>query len=215
MRNGFSQPPGPPCTCPHTRQSSPTCTWAMPKPGSARVRLCQFAVCPPCSLLCALVEVRQARQLIIAGDLFEAGAVSAISLALLEWVRMVGLELVGVVPGNHDRGLTATELPICPDGVVLGGWRIVHGDEQLPAGSLVSGHLHPCLCWGRMRAACYLVGPGRLVLPAFSPDAAGVNVLGQGQPASWRCAVIVGEQVLDFGLVGDLSERMRTCAGDG
>jgi len=46
-------------------------------------------------------------------------------------------------------------------------------------------------------------------LPAFSCDAAGVNVLGDPRWAKFRCHVITGERVLDFGEVKVLAARMK------
>ncbi len=144
-------------------------------------------------------------RLIVAGDLFEDGRAAA-SVALRPWLEGVGLELIGVVPGNHDRGLTE-EWPLFPDGIDLGGWRIVHGDGPLPAGRVVHGHVHPCIRFGSLKAACYLESEDRLVLPAFSPDAAGVNVLSEGRWRAYRCWVIAGERVLDFGTIATLRRR--------
>ena len=75
---------------------------------------------------------------------------------------------------------------------MLGRWRVLHGDEPLPRGRVVHGHEHPCVRWaGGVVAPCYLVGRGRLVLPALSPDAAGVNVLHDRRWAPFRCCVIL------------------------
>jgi len=110
------------------------------------------------------------------------------------------------VPGNHDRGIAqASPLPVCPEGVTVGGWHVVHGDGALPRGPVVHGHFHPCLRLGsRVAAPCYLVGVGRIVLPAFSQDARGVNVLGASRWREDRCCVPVGDAVLDFGPVRDV-----------
>jgi metallophosphoesterase superfamily enzyme len=149
----------------------------------------------------------QLRRLVIAGDLLEDGRCAEPVEKLLAWLRDGGVELVGVVPGNHDRGLARVRglLPVCTDGVVLGCWRVLHGDGELPEGRLVHGHCHPCLRWGPgMTAPCYLVGRDRIVLPAFSADAAGVNVLGDRRWRHYRCCAIAGDEVLDFGAVGTL-----------
>lgn len=157
----------------------------------------------------ALVPRHGLRRLVIAGDLFEDAAGRALVPDLSRWLGERGLELTGVVPGNHDRGLARAEpsLPLCPDGVRLGDWLVLHGDGTLPPGRLVLGHFHPCLRWGgRLAAPCYLVGEGRVVLPAFSPDAAGVNVLGVRRWHGYRCAAVAGDRVLDFGEVGALAK---------
>src|SRR5262245_45548703 len=68
-------------------------------------------------------------RLVIAGDLFEDSAGRALVPDLLRWLDGRGIELAGVVPGNHDRGLARAEpsLPVFPDGVRLGEWLVVHG----------------------------------------------------------------------------------------
>lgn len=158
--------------------------------------------------LAGVLVVQKVRRLVIAGDLFEDARSDSLMIALLDWLRPLGVELAGVVPGNHDRGLErgTTHLPLFPEGIRLGRWRIVHGDGELPPGPLVLGHFHPCVRWNRrLTAPCYLVGPDRLVLPAFSLDAAGVNVLGQNRWQRHRAYAIAGDKVLDFGEIRNVS----------
>ena len=107
------------------------------------------------------------RWVVIAGDLFEAGPADALADELLGWMRAAGVELAGVAPGNHDRGLHAGShgLPVRPEGVLVGRWRVVHGDGRLPDGPVIHGHEHPCVRWsGRVGGPCYLVGERRIVL---------------------------------------------------
>jgi metallophosphoesterase superfamily enzyme len=159
-----------------------------------------------CPLAAALAE-NGVRRLVVAGDLFEDGRCQREELVgeLQAWLRETGVELVGVAPGNHDGGLGGSGLPVFPDGVVLGRWRVVHGDKAAPDGPFVQGHEHPWMRWRRgVEGPCYLVGEGRLVLPASSADAAGVNVLGKQCWADYRCCVAAGDRVLDFGPVGGL-----------
>ena len=153
-----------------------------------------------------------ANRLVIAGDLFEAGMATDLLREFLAVLQTHALELVAVVPGNHDRGIShaADVLPLCPDGYSLGKWHIVHGDGPLPDGSVVQGHEHPWFRWStNANAPCYLLGPQHLILPAYSTDAAGVNVLRRPRWRGFRCAVIVGDEVLDFGPVADLPARLR------
>jgi putative SbcD/Mre11-related phosphoesterase len=143
------------------------------------------------------------RRLIIAGDCFEDGrCFESLSTAIAALARM-GVELSGIVPGNHDRRLASANasVPLFQKGLRLGRWRIVHGDGPLPRGRVVHGHIHPCVRWQGVGAPCFLVSERRLVLPAFSADAAGVNVLRQREWRDYQCCVIVGERVLDFGEV--------------
>jgi metallophosphoesterase superfamily enzyme len=155
--------------------------------------------------------------LVVAGDLFEAGFDAAIADEFLAWLRDVGVALAGVAPGNHDRRLaSAVGLPVFPDGVPVGVCRVVHGDRRTPEGMVVQGHAHPWVRWtDRLSAPCYLVGERRLVLPAFSPDAAGVNVLPGRGWGGYRCAAIAGDSVLDFGDITELRKRFsREPAGE-
>jgi len=169
--------------------------------------------CLEAELAPLLPVLRQQRvsRLIIAGDLFEAGPSVAMADGLRRWADDQGVELL-VVPGNHDRGLAQRPelLPLAPDGVTLGAWRIVHGDQEAPAGPMVQGHEHPWVRWGALLdAPCFLVSEQCLVLPAFSRDASGVNVLRQRPWGKQRCWVIAGDQVLDFGEVATLTSRLR------
>jgi putative SbcD/Mre11-related phosphoesterase len=151
-------------------------------------------------------------RLVIAGDLLEDDAGCDLLPKLLAWLRSCGVELVGVVPGNHDRSLRQhpVSLPLHPEGIVLGGWRVVHGDGSRPRARHVCGHFHPCLRWrDQVAAPCYLVAPRHLVLPAFSVDAAGVNVLHDRRWHSYRCCVLTSSEVLDFGELATLRERMK------
>jgi len=158
--------------------------------------------------LAVLVPRHGLRRLVIAGDLVEDAAGWALVHDLLRWLGEHDLELAGIVPGNHDRGFARAglSLPLCSDGVRLGEWLVIHGDGTLPPGRLILGHFHPCLRWSsRVKAPCYLIGDERIVLPAFSPDAAGVNVLAGRRWRGYRCAAVAGDRVLDFGEVSRLA----------
>lgn len=141
------------------------------------------------------------RRLVLAGDLFEAGASAQGVFDLLAWVAKAGLELTAIVPGNHDRRIEqhGENLPLRPEGVDLGGWRVVHGDGELPAGPMVQGHLHPCVRNGYVSVPCFLVSANRIVLPAFSGDARGANVLHRRDLPASRCYAIAAGVVVDLG----------------
>lgn len=149
--------------------------------------------------LAALFLRTDVQRLVIAGDLFEEGRACAETAEELKaWLQVTGIELAGIVPGNHDGTLDGVEGlgPICPDGIALGRWRVVHGDGPTADDWVVFGHFHPSVRWGGRKAPCYLVGARQLVLPAFSLDAAGVNVLRERRWKEWRPYVIVGETVV-------------------
>lgn len=178
-----------------------------------------------------LLCVRQqyaARRLIIAGDLLEDGDCREALVAFREWLNRSDMNLIALVPGNHDLCLEeclATRqltLPVRREDVEVGGWRIVHGEGSLPDAPVVHGHFHPCLRWkaNRPRFArgrfapetidgpCYLSGPQRLILPAFSKEAAGVNILSVRHWRGLTCQAIAGDHVLDLGEVSTLRRRL-------
>jgi metallophosphoesterase superfamily enzyme len=136
-----------------------------------------------------------AGRLVVLGDLLHAreGRHPATLAAIAAWrARHEGVR-VELVRGNHDlrAGDPPPELGItCVDGpVVLGGLAGVHdpadaedgvGEPAVTsagglAGSrfLVAGHLHPSVVLRgrgrqRLRLPCFVVGPSRALLPAFT-----------------------------------------------
>jgi len=160
----------------------------------------------------SLVARCDVKQLVIAGDLFENAAGAVLAEPFRQALLQLGLSLLAIVPGNHDRGAAARaiSLPFHPEGLQVGDWHVVHGDSRLPRGRVIMGHLHPCLTWAARRTSpCYLVGPRRIILPAFSAEARGVNVLDCHSWAKLCCLAIAGDRVLDFGHVGLLTRKLR------
>jgi hypothetical protein len=161
--------------------------------------------------LAAALGKQNVTRLVIAGDLFEAGATPALVSDLVAWSKRERIELAAIVPGNHDRRITTdTRLPVCSAFFQLGDWHIAHGDGELPAGRVVQGHEHPLMRWGNgLTAPCYLVAERHIVLPAYSADAAGVNVLHSDRWSEYRCGAIAGADVLDFGKLRDIRPQPR------
>lgn len=172
------------------------------------------------------------RNLIVAGDLLEDGDCHEALTAFLHWLDQNNMDRIVVVPGNHDRGLELlpaahSRLALHPQGVLLGDWRIMHDEGALPDAPIVHGHDHPCLRWSpksrtlrprftRSRSApcaieapCYLIGPQRLILPAFSQEAAGVNILSIRRWRGLHCRVIADDRLLDMGEVATLGKLSR------
>jgi putative SbcD/Mre11-related phosphoesterase len=171
---------------------------------------------PPADLTFLLAPLRSViaahavSRVVVAGDLFEAGPVAGLAADLLRWMESSGVAWI-VVPGNHDRGLAdgGHGLRIHSDGCMVGRWRVVHGDGPPPDGPVIQGHEHPCVRWSdRVGGPCYLVGEERIVLPAFSEDAAGVNVVSARKWRKYRCCVVAGDRVLDFGELALLRKRL-------
>jgi len=120
-----------------------------------------------------------------------------------EWIEETLTQLSGraeiiAVRGNHDRAfarefghLNLKSVEVWSHGSVTA----VHGDRFAVAWpenhTLVLGHLHPCLgvkdaSGATRKLPVFLVNPGCIVLPAFSPFARGYDVI-CGLPDELQC----------------------------
>ena len=136
---------------------------------------------------------------------------------LRAWLADQGVSVL-VLEGNHDVGFAPsikrrshTSIPL-PRTCTVAGWTIAHGHQPFDGAQKISGHHHPVFRWQGIAAPCFLVGPGRIVLPAFSSNAAGCDVLSAAAPREWsavpfRCLVSTGCEVLDFGPLAALRHR--------
>jgi uncharacterized protein len=152
-------------------------------------------------------------RLIVAGDLVESPApcrrTASDLRALFGWLADRGVELIPVL-GNHDpQGAKAPR-----SSFQVAGWTIVHGHRPIAAVKSISGHHHPVLRADGLTAPCFLVGPSTIVLPAFTPNAAGLPVHSAGTPRRWisdnlRCVAGLGGELLDFGPLPELVATLR------
>jgi putative SbcD/Mre11-related phosphoesterase len=173
-----------------------------------------------------LLERSPIDRLVVAGDLVETPRPCARTAAdlgrLVRWLRERSVRLV-LIEGNHDRSLAwmvrskgfggVAAAPVLQSQLLVSGWTIVHGHRQVPADRLISGHHHPVLRVSGHPAPCFLVGAGRIILPAFSANAAGVDVASARLPAVWlqcalHCLASTGVELLDFGPLKTLQARM-------
>lgn len=164
--------------------------------------------------LTTLLDRGPVTHLIVAGDLLESPLpcrrTAADLQGLTQWLdaRAVSLHLV---PGNHD--------PRPPAGTLstrdVAGWTIAHGHRPIDAPRSISGHIHPVLRAGGITAPCFLLGLHTIILPAFSPNAAGWNVAAGSVPElprpaePLRCVASAGPALLDFGLISSLAGRLN------
>ena len=170
----------------------------------------------------AIDRVRFAR-LIVAGDLVESARPCRRTAndvrRLHDWLESRGVTLLAL-EGNHDRDRllpARASAPVAsrlPSSCVVDGWTIAHGHQPIDAEQTVSGHFHPVIRAEGIVAPCFLAGPGRIVLPAFSPNAAGCDVLNGPIPRDWldgslRCIASTGSDLLDFGPLPSI----RRCHG--
>ncbi len=153
--------------------------------------------------LATLLDRVPIARLVVAGDLVESPKVCRRTASdvrdLYGWLDNRGIELVPVL-GNHDPQ-RSSKIPLSLE---VAGWTIAHGHRPIGADKTISGHHHPVLRADGLTAPCFLVGPSTIVLPAFTPNAAGLPVGSAGTPAGWlqreiRCVAGLGGELLDFG----------------
>src|SRR5262249_20317355 len=140
-------------------------------------------------------------------------------LELRSWLESRGVNLT-VIQGNHDRTFLraprsdARAVSPLPITCAVGGWTIGHGHCPLAGSRTISGHLHPVLKVEGTCSPCFLAGPDRIILPAFSSNAAGGDVLSVRLPSeclepSVHCIASTGDDLLDFGSLRQLRRHMR------
>lgn len=151
--------------------------------------------------LLALLTRYPARELVLLGDILHRAVDAPALHSELRWLALnVGertrLRLIG---GNHDRQLAAVlataglALEI-DESLTIGPHLLLHGDaaDEVSAnrflkscaehgGRVIIGHEHPALILSdgvasHAKCPCFLAGPATLVLPAFSPWAAGTDI---------------------------------------
>lgn len=158
------------------------------------------------------------RTLVVAGDILESSAVLRQNPAFLrqfsEWIRTQDVEPV-FLRGNHD----SPHLPACESSYEIDGWCISHGhDEPVdkpPGFRRITGHLHPSMRWGGRSWRVFLSASDRILLPAFSVDAAGADVLDfrHFPDESWghaECLVCRSGDVVSFGDLRALRSNVAT-----
>jgi putative SbcD/Mre11-related phosphoesterase len=162
--------------------------------------------------LAALLDRCAVDHLIVAGDLVESPhpcwRTADDVRSLTRWLLARRVSLIHL-PGNHDPRQAAD----APQTREVAGWTIGHGHRPIAAPRSISGHIHPVLRAGGVTAPCFLVGQRTIVLPAFSPNAAGWNVVagfpGSPKPVEpLRCIAGAGGELLDFGPIETLSVRL-------
>ncbi len=187
--------------------------------------------------LAALLDQHPMERMVIAGDLVEHARWPGSAERMVAWLRSRNIA-VRLVPGNHDTGLAPMEgLELQSDprpeaslrasgvqpqkledsllGVaLLGDWRVQHEANGKDPNKLVAGHEHPVVRLARkdgsaFQTPCFLSRANRLILPAFSEDAAGLDILGSKEWRGYRCHAIIGDEVLDLGLVSTLRSRLQ------
>jgi len=130
---------------------------------------------------------------------------------------------LGCLPDNMPDSAVPRSTPEqtypLPDCEIVADWTIGHGDRPLGGLRTITGHHHPALRIEGTTAPCFLVGPGRIILPAFSLNAAGCDLITSALPRDWlragfRCLATTGDELLDFGPLANV-RRLRACTRAG
>lgn len=167
------------------------------------------------SKLSRLLDRHSIDRLVVAGDLVESTRpcprTSRDVRALRQGLGERGVELIWL-RGNHDP----PRRPALPASIEVDGWLIAHGHLPLAGDRIIVGHHHPVLRASGVVAPCFLHGPSLIALPAFSANAAGLNVLADpaALPAIFRDEALIvvacaRDEVLDFGPRGALATEAR------
>lgn len=125
----------------------------------------------------ALVERLGARHILFLGDFLHARAAhaAATQAALLAWRQRNGGLALTLVRGNHDRHAgdpaPRLEIALVDEPYTLGPFSFCHHPGLDTPGYALAGHLHPAYLlatrFDALRLPCFVVGPQRMVLPAF------------------------------------------------
>lgn len=153
-------------------------------------------------------------RLIVAGDLVESTRRCASTerdvASLRSFLAARSIEFVQLA-GNHDAASPGLE-----QSAIVSEWTIIHGHITVIKENckFIQGHIHPVLKASGIVAPCFLTSPDTIVLPAFSSNAAGVDVATGALPPGLkgrplRCVASSGDDLRDFGPVCTLSERLR------
>ena len=165
--------------------------------------------------LASLLDRVTVARLIVAGDLVESSLpcprTDSDVRRLTRWLADRGVSFLAL-RGNHDPRRN----PPLPSTFLLDGWTIGHGDRPIRGTRIIFGHHHPILRADGLSAPCFLFSETRIVLPAFSPNAAGLDVASTSLPTAlrdpdFRCAAGLGGILLDFGPVDKLTASGSPC----
>jgi DNA ligase-associated metallophosphoesterase len=151
------------------------------------------------SRLSILLSFYQARCLIILGDFFHAreSQDEETLAALAHWRAQHGDLAITLVRGNHDRhaGDPPPELEIecVPAPLSVPPFTLLHHPATIPDHYTIAGHVHPSLILrlGRSvpaQARAFIVGPQRMILPAFGGLTGNAEFLPEPEDRCFACA---------------------------
>jgi putative SbcD/Mre11-related phosphoesterase len=130
--------------------------------------------------------------LILLGDIIHSGVAEGEAMRFLANLALLGPELL-LIRGNHDRGLRQLKLQ---SSVALGPYLFHHGHLPMdcePHIVQIVGHLHPSWLFSdgagnRLRLPALVRVTNQIILPAFSPWAAGGRLALETPLELWVCS---------------------------
>jgi len=139
-----------------------------------------------------------ATELYIAGDMLhaKAGMTAALVQRFADWRGQHRHLKIVLVRGNHDArsGPVPPSWSIheCGPAVHVGALCIRHDAVPDEAAFQICGHVHPVVILrdasgGRLRGPCFLLGPHRLLLPAFGMFTGGQQVWPDAEETLFLC----------------------------
>jgi hypothetical protein len=171
----------------------------------------------------SVLDELRPKRLILLGDAVHAPNPGAMERGwVAEQIRTwKSVATVIFIRGNHDRKIASDYGVEVVDQLTIGDWICVHGDAAIPLPganqTVVMGHLHPAIgisdgAGVRQRVPVFLRGPQVLVLPAFSPFAAGLDVkrsfpaelLVFGKASEFQACAVTGRRVVDLGPISKI-----------
>lgn len=150
----------------------------------------------------ALLAAHPAQHIVFLGDFLHAKAAhaSATVAAMLRWRERHPAVRLTLVRGNHDAHAgdpsALLDIDIVDEPYLQAPFAFCHHPELAADGYVLAGHVHPVyrLISGRdaLRLPCFLLGPGRAVLPSFGAFTGGHPV--RPEPGELVC-VCAGDAV--------------------
>ncbi|MDL2357919.1 MAG: ligase-associated DNA damage response endonuclease PdeM, partial [Pseudomonadota bacterium] len=135
----------------------------------------------------ALMAAHDIAHIMFLGDFLHARAAhaSATVAAMLAWRRRHPDLKLTLVRGNHDRHAgdpaAALAIEMVDEPYALAPFAFCHHPDLATPGYALAGHLHPTFLlatrFDALRLPCFVVGPERMILPAFGAFTGGFPVV--------------------------------------
>jgi len=134
----------------------------------------------------ALIDATGSSHVLFLGDFLHARAshAAATQAAMLAWRRRRCDLVLTLVRGNHDLHAgdpaEALGIDLVDEPYTVGPFSFCHHPDIATPGYALAGHVHPAYVLATrvdtLRLPCFVVGPGRMILPSFGSFTGGHTV---------------------------------------